>query len=428
MQKGSATENAFDLQSEIPAACPSRAEAFWRRMRMPATRRARRGMEGQALVEFALTLPFLILLFVVLVELGLLLRSHMTVVSATRDGVRTISSRGNADPAVKVDSSGKIVSGNDVNTRVGFDGDLVMVQNVNTALQQERQSVTLLMTYRADVTEIGDPSTYPVDPTTKQQVATKIGLFGLGGAYGVFYNPNISKFPFQEIFDYVTKTNSTGQVEKWFVPNVMSTVKCSSVYGTSAPAKPDQSTPSSPGPNGATNPGYTYGGPAYCGDASRTSDNGATGIDRRISLGKVDTSLNVNNNARLIAGQPRFPGGPACTQQADGSVVYSSAIQCWRYNFAPWYPSLRRSQDVGLSPSTGPTSVSYQNNQYELASDFGKENPTSGNRAPDYAGVQISYTHNWFLSFFPGSLPLSDRAVKVMEPVGGNFNDPAPSP
>src|SRR6476469_9332933 len=42
----------------------------------------RKGAEGQALVEFALTLPFLILLLVVLVELGLLIRSHMTVTAA----------------------------------------------------------------------------------------------------------------------------------------------------------------------------------------------------------------------------------------------------------------------------------------------------------------------------------------------------------
>jgi Flp pilus assembly protein TadG len=165
----------------------------------------RRGAEGQALVEFALTLPFLIMLFVVLVELGLLIRSHMTVTSAVREGVRAVSSRGNADPS----------GGNAVNARVGSDGDLLLTQNVNTALQQERQNVLLLMTYRGDVTESPITTTRVTDPVSGRSTSTSLGYYGIGGQYGVLYNPALSLYPFQEIFDYTT-TTTNGVTEKWF--------------------------------------------------------------------------------------------------------------------------------------------------------------------------------------------------------------------
>lgn len=366
----------------------------------------RRGAEGQALVEFALTLPFLIILFVVLVELGLLIRSHMTVTSAVREGVRAVSSRGNADPSVR--TSG----GNDVNARVGADGDLLLTQNVNTALQQERANVLLLMTYRADTTEITNTNRV-IDPVSGQSVATaaNIGINGIGGIYGVYYNPALSKFPFQEIFDYNVING-----EKWFSPTVMSVTKCASQYGSAEPADP----------SAGTLAGNTYGGAAFCGDAS--NNNGITstgGISRTLPLGTNDANA---GNATAIVGQPRYSGGANCariggsTSVKDDVLYNPAAIQCWRYNFAPWYPALRYSLDfTGNDVTVNPTSPAFYNYQAEVASKFGD---ASVFRSPDYAGVQIVYNHKWLLSFFPGSLTLSDKAVKIMEPVGGGFAKP----
>ena len=377
-------------------------------------RKLRRGAEGQALVEFALTLPFLVMLFVVLVELGLLIRSHMTVTGAVREGVRAVSSRGNADPSALYATG----AGNTVNSRVGSDGDLLLTQNVNTALQQERQSVTLLMTFRADATNIGTPVN---DPVTGQKVAPGIGNFGIGGQYGVVYSPTLSLYPFQEVFSYTITTNpNNGVQEKWFYPSVMSVNECTANYGTSEPAKPAASTPA----------GNTYTGPAFCGDASNISGVKANqGISRSFPLGTYDAN---SGNASAIYNKARYSGGALCKQGSGSnsndvlylqtSLLSSSAIQCWRYNFAPWYPSLRYSLDfTGTGVNTNPASTGYYNYQVEDPSTFGDP---SVFRSPDYAGVQIVYNHKWLLSFFPGSLTLSDRAVKIMEPVGGGFSKP----
>ena len=377
-------------------------------------RKLRRGAQGQALVEFALTLPFLVILFVVLVELGLLIRSHMTVTGAVREGVRAVSSRGNADPAYLYTAAG-----NAVNSRVGADGDLLLTQNVNTALQQERQSVTLLMTYRADVT---NGPTLATDPKTNQSVATTIGYNGIGGQYGVVYSPTLSLFPFQEVFSYTVVTNSSGGQEKWFYPSVMSMNECAAIYGTSEPAKPAASTPA----------GKTYTGAAFCGDASNVSGVQANqGISRNFPLGTYDAN---SGNASAIYSKARYSGGPTCqkiggngSNQNDVNYLQSttstsSAVQCWRYNFAPWYPSLRYSLDfTGSSVNTIPSSAGYYNYQVENPATFGDP---SIFRSPDYAGVQIVYNHKWLLAFFPGSLTLTDRAVKIMEPVGGGFSKP----
>ena len=374
----------------------------------------RRGSQGQALVEFALTLPFLVMLFVVLVELGLLIRSHMTVTGAVREGVRAVSSRGNADPSALYATG----AGNNVNARVGADGDLLLTQNVNTALQQERANVTLLMTYRADVT---DGPTVVTDTTSGRKVATTIGYYGIGGQYGVVYSPTLSLYPFQEVFSYTIQANSNGVPEKFFYPSVMSMNECAAIYGTSEPAKPA----------GSTLAGNTYTGAAFCGDASNVSGVQANqGISRSFPLGTYDAN---SGNASAIYSKPRYSGGVNCQKIGSGTspndVLYlqtsttsSSAIQCWRYNFAPWYPSLRYSLDfTGNNVNVNPSSAGYYNYQVEVPSNFGDP---SVFRSPDYAGVQIIYNHKWLLSFFPGSLTLSDRAVKIMEPVGGGFSKP----
>ena len=367
-------------------------------------RRWRKGAEGQALVEFALTLPFIILLLVVLVELGLLIRSHMTVVAATREGVRVISARGSIDPSTAFEQ---------FTSRVGTDGDSVLVQNVNTALQQERQNVTLLMTYRADVTE--DLATGVIkDTATNRDIPTITGIYGIGGMYGVYYNPDISLRPFQEIFDYEERTAANGAKEKWFLPTVMSVPRCSSLYGSQEPAKPAGST------QHPTTFKRTYNS-TFCGDTTKISES--TGITRNIALGQV-SSDGTRNNASYIANQKKYDGTGAnstCPNTPNTSIPYIDAMQCWRYNFAPWYPSLRRAADIGAAASSNVSSTLYFNLQTETAETFCK---TSTPRSADHAGVQINYNHPWLLSFFPGPIPLSDKAVKLMEPTGNSCSLP----
>ncbi len=277
-----------------------------------SSRRLRKGAEGQAMVEFALTLPFLILLLVVLVELGLLIRSHMTITAAVREGTRVESQRGNTDPSAS-------------SPVLGQDGDTVMVENVNTALQGERQNVTLLMTYRADNNEFyfttPGGTSQPVaatDPVSGNPIMTSPGIYGLGGQYGVFYNPDISLVPFQEIFDYDVRTVANSPSEIWFKPVVMSVARCSAQYGGQEPAKPAGST------RHETASKRTFSA-TFCGDLANTS--GSNGITRTIALGQYSSS--TKENSTPIYGKNRYPSGPTCSKHggSDNAVVYSDANQ-----------------------------------------------------------------------------------------------------
>jgi hypothetical protein len=269
------------------------------------------------------------------------------------------------------------------------------------------------MTYRADVTERPISTTRQTDPVSGRSTSTVLGYNGIGGQYGVVYTPTLSLYPFQEIFDYTT-TTTNGVTEKWFLPTVMSVNDCASKYGSSEPAKPAASTPA----------GKTYTGVAFCGDASNVSGVAASaGITRTLPLGTYSSTA---GNASAIYNKPRYSGGGSCTKINSGAtpndVLYSSAIQCWRYNYAPWYPALRYSLDfTGNNVNLTSGSPGYYNLQTEDPSKFGVAGVF---RSPDYAGVQIVYNHKWLLTFFPGSLTLSDKAVKIMEPVGGGFTKP----
>jgi Flp pilus assembly protein TadG len=111
---------------------------------------ARKGVAGQSLLELALSLPFLITLLLALLEVGFLIRSHLTILYATREGARAEAAAGNTEPQYFPYSADQPYIYND------YDGDTVMVNNVNTALQNERYNVLYMSTYKADSTT-GDP-------------------------------------------------------------------------------------------------------------------------------------------------------------------------------------------------------------------------------------------------------------------------------
>jgi len=57
-------------------------------MRDRVHRRESRGAKGQSMVELALTLPVLLIIFLGLIELAILLRAHLVVVNANREAAR----------------------------------------------------------------------------------------------------------------------------------------------------------------------------------------------------------------------------------------------------------------------------------------------------------------------------------------------------
>lgn len=110
-------------------------------LRKPLSRHTiRRAAPGQSLVEFAIALPFLLILLMVLIEVGFLLRSYTTVVSAVRESTRAASAAGNADPY-----------DNAWNPTLQ-DGDTIVVSTVNLVAIDELKNIKLVMSYRADST------------------------------------------------------------------------------------------------------------------------------------------------------------------------------------------------------------------------------------------------------------------------------------
>jgi Flp pilus assembly protein TadG len=80
----------------------------WRRRRdaLPGAQKRRDGEKGQALVEFALVMPLVLLILFAIIQFGIMLSEYITVTDAARDGARELAlQQGNndpCDPAVKI--------------------------------------------------------------------------------------------------------------------------------------------------------------------------------------------------------------------------------------------------------------------------------------------------------------------------------------
>jgi Flp pilus assembly protein TadG len=86
---------------------------------------ARKGEKGQALVEFALVLPFLLFVLYGIIQFGLLLNTYITVTDSARAGARQLAlEQGNndpCDPAVQVaTNAGSSVKLTSTNVTVTF--------------------------------------------------------------------------------------------------------------------------------------------------------------------------------------------------------------------------------------------------------------------------------------------------------------------
>jgi Flp pilus assembly protein TadG len=164
---------------------------YLKNLRKPALDKGlRRSESGQSLLEFAIALPFLLMLIVVMVEVGFLLRTHTSVVSTVRESVRNASAAGNADPY-------------DLNYKPTMqDGDYLIVSLVNTNLSDQIGNIKLLTTYRADSTA-GRSGTGTNDGTSK--VWPVVTTVAQGG--------RTSGVPFQRVFaKNVNSTQYTTQV------------------------------------------------------------------------------------------------------------------------------------------------------------------------------------------------------------------------
>ncbi len=80
---------------------------------------SKRSARGQSLVEFALTLPILLLILVGVVDLGRVYYSYMTVINASREGARYGAAHPIATPSeisvyVQREADGIIVKGSDL--------------------------------------------------------------------------------------------------------------------------------------------------------------------------------------------------------------------------------------------------------------------------------------------------------------------------
>jgi Flp pilus assembly protein TadG len=73
----------------------------WRRLtdRLPGFRKRRKGEDGQALVEFALVIPLLLVVLFGIVQFGIMMNTYINVSDAARSGARQLAlEQGNNDP------------------------------------------------------------------------------------------------------------------------------------------------------------------------------------------------------------------------------------------------------------------------------------------------------------------------------------------
>lgn len=416
-------------------------------------RKLRRGLAGQSLAEFAISLPFLFFLMLALTELGFLIRDHLTVNYAAREGTRSGTQAGDYSPDYSI-----------WDTRVGpgNDGDTVLVANVSSALQDKLDEAYLLMTYRADNSENG--------------------WFGLvtkpGERWGVFYadqpkedttdagkngEPRFfpSTNPYQRIFQPITTTlmvTVSGQsvdskgvtatrtvvvpyVRKGWLPGVMDggiytytislpykfatnttpavfasptittqsdPLKVTKVIGIVPPGSDPFATTSnqlqvirSTNPCPITEPAqysaskYLHKGVALAATIPSATTGFCGSNDPRNHLtqtatGKIDPDS---------LGDPYAGPYPPATLQSYQQVFTNS------FNKDPWYPLWR--VPGGFCDVQKPTTV------VGTGSYFNRTGST-----PNWLGVRIDYKHFYLTGWFGlPSLSLSDKAVKIMEPV-----------
>ncbi len=110
-------------------------------LRKPSIRRAiRRAEAGQSLVEFAIAVPFMLILLIVMVEVGFLLRTHTGITAVVREGTKAASTAGNQDP---YDASWDPTL---------QDADFILISQVNIGAQSDLSRISFVATYRADST------------------------------------------------------------------------------------------------------------------------------------------------------------------------------------------------------------------------------------------------------------------------------------
>jgi Flp pilus assembly protein TadG len=112
----------------------------------------RKKEEGQALVEFALLLPVLLLVVLGIIQFGIIFSGYITVVSAAREGARA-AIVGESDANVKLKAI-EIVNGSPFLVEIGG-GDVTITTPTGKRIQQEPVSVLVTTSVRIIVPIVG---------------------------------------------------------------------------------------------------------------------------------------------------------------------------------------------------------------------------------------------------------------------------------
>ena len=433
----------------LPPSKPTTGVGRWWR------RGIRQGYTGQSLVEFAISLPFLIFLVLTLVEMGFLIRGHLTVSNAVREGVRAASQAGDyrpvytgmylpmegppTIPANALPNAGDEYSSSDLRMlQPGTDGDAMLVANVSSSLQDKLKDAYFLMTYRADSSD-----------------STDYGLVkNKGDRWGVVYiasdnDPQIHDWawgttnPYQRVFQHIPQTlwvtitkaspNVTVTVpyirEGW-IAGVMDggiftytislpfTLSTMSKAGYTIKAQSDPLTitevigvaypPGNPNakesnlllvrrftqtcPVGPTPNPVNQNGYYYRGNVITTL---------KAFCGSNDPNLHITPATEGYGGDGTgiVPAGKAGAGKMIGDLWVAS------FKADPWYPTWRYAG--GFCDIRKPTATVGDANYYNNLKN-----------SPDWLGVRLDYYHYWLTNWF--GLPpfaLSDKAVKILEPV-----------
>lgn len=102
---------------------------------------------GQALVEFALMLPILLLLVVGVMEFGLIINQYMVVAEAAREGARSAALGGsNATVTTVVRAAASQIDGSQLTITIAPSTVRVRGSGVTVTVQKPVQAITKLVT------------------------------------------------------------------------------------------------------------------------------------------------------------------------------------------------------------------------------------------------------------------------------------------
>jgi hypothetical protein len=323
----------------------------------------------------------------------------------------------------------------------GNDADNMLVSNMSTALQEKLPDAYLLMTYRADSSDYGSYSLVN-KPGDRWGVVYFPKDNNLEAHYWSWGTPN----PYQRIFQQITNTlvmtvtdYSSTPTKTIVMPYIrqgwIAGVMNNDIFTFTVGLPFTLPTTVLPGPSTYT---IKFQSDAYTtvsdkvvappGDPYATSSNlvqvrratspckGPDPIDLTGKFsGVLSRTVTSGDNMKSFCGTndpnlhvtPTTPGFEK-PLDPDPRGLYLNVAAARKASFIadPWYPSWRY-------PGGFPCDISKPTSQPGDANYYNKPS-----KSPDWLGVRLDYRHYWMTSWFGiPSLNLTDKAVKILEPV-----------